>query len=145
MMYSDDDCLLFFTSEQSHFMNISLENFRPGLLEEPSLCQKEGLSDMNDLELVVFLQDNQLLMVEPKGREEVDTRLVFRIFDCTGRMLLQRDLQMNSISPFRVMEFPSGIYFLNLKWGLTDYSQVALECAKWSKMGYNGRFDPCIN
>ena len=117
MMYSYDDCLLFFTREQAIFMNTALYNYRPGLLENSLSCRPLGPPVESDLELNIVLQDNQVLMVEPRGLTQGDEWPSFYLFDCTGRLLIQRDIELNTISPFSVMEFPSGVYFLNLSFG----------------------------
>ncbi|MEL6863219.1 MAG: M43 family zinc metalloprotease [Bacteroidota bacterium] len=110
MDYTDDACMSMFTIGQKERMRAMLLTSRSGLLES-SLCSQSPINPT--FEFTVY-PNPASDCVHIRYNSEASEVVQVRLFDAAGRLLYQESHLPNTISAISTIEFPTGIYLLQV-------------------------------
>jgi hypothetical protein len=114
MDYTEDQCLAMFTHGQKERMIASIQLFRPGLINNLSVCKSSSNNTTTN--------PSDFRIVKPEGIQKIyiyspDEKIAnynLVLYDVIGRMVWQENITHSAFHQVNTSSFPSGIYFVCL-------------------------------
>lgn len=114
MDFVDDRCMAMFTEGQKLRMLATLHNFRKELVENSAAVCEYNTPSSVDFEIIVFPNPSVGFLNLRLERKDISPTSV-TIYDAMGRIVLRRNLGLESQLSICTQNYPSGIYFVSVK------------------------------